>query len=206
MKDPEFEVTSKAKRQAESGNPQGAVETLESFLKTEPQKTKARLQLARTLIYDMKNVEGGIIQLEVILDQDPENSDAMKALVTVLAMHKKNNKKTCMYYDKLLKTCSDAELFNSYAIFLRIQMTDFKVSAQYYEKAISLDPREPAYHRNYAVLLLKDLKDFEKARSELETLMRLDPGDVSAKKNYDLLMEKKFDSQGNLKKKRRFPR
>jgi tetratricopeptide (TPR) repeat protein len=206
MKDPEYEATSKAKRQTESGNPQGAVETLESFLQTEPRKTKARLQLARTLIYDLKDIEGGIFQLEVILDLEPENTDAMKAMVTVLAKHKKNNKRTCTYYEKLLKTSSDAELFNSYAIFLRIQMTNFKASAEYYEKAISLNPKEPMYRRNYAVLLLNDLKDYERARGELETLLKLDPGGISAKKNYDLLMEKKFDSQGKLKKRTMFRR
>jgi len=206
MKDEEYEATSKAKRQAESGNPEGAIETLREFLETEPNNTKARMQLARTLIYDMDKVDEGILQLENVLKLEPENTDAMKAMVTVLARHKKNNKRTCEIYEKLLTISPDAELFNSYAIFLRIQKTDFKRSAEYYEKAIALKPREPVYRRNYAVLLLNDLKDYEKAKNELEMLIKLDPGDVSAKKNYDLLMEKKFDSDGKLKKKTLFRR
>jgi Tfp pilus assembly protein PilF len=206
MKDPEYEAISKAKRQAESGNPQGAAETLGTFLEKDPHNTKARMQLARILIYDLDSTEEGILQLETILDHDPENTDAMKAMVTVLVKHKRNNKKTTATYEKLLRMSPNAELFNSYAIFLRIQMTDFKKSAEYYEKAISLNPREPIYRRNYAVLLLNDLKDYEKARDELETLLRLDPGDISAKKNYDLLMEKKFDPDGKLKKRTMFRR
>ena len=130
----------------------------------------------------------------------------MKAMVTVLAKHKRNNKRTCEIYDKLLRKSPDAELFNSFAIFLRIQMTDFKRSAEYYEKAISLNPTAAIYRRNYAVLLLNDLKDYERARDELEMLLKLDPGDISAKKNYELLMEKKFDSEGNLKKRTLFRR
>ncbi|MCL2032544.1 MAG: hypothetical protein FWG96_04685 [Methanomassiliicoccaceae archaeon] len=206
MKDPEYEAVSKAKRQAESGNPSGAVKTLESFLENDPHNTKVRMQLARTLIYDLKDMEAGLMQMNVILDLEPENVEAMKAMVTVLAKHKKNNKETVRIYEKLLKTSPDADLYNAYAIFLRIQMTDFKRSAEYYEKAISLNPMEPIYRRNYAVLLLNDLKDYERARGELETLLKLDPGDIPAKKNYDLLMEKKFDSEGKLKKRTLFRR
>ncbi|MDR2699051.1 MAG: tetratricopeptide repeat protein [Candidatus Methanoplasma sp.] len=206
MKDPEYEAVSKAKRQAESGNPEGAVRTLESYLETDPHNTKARMQLARTHIYDRKDLQTGNLQLEIVLDIEPENTDAMKAMVTVLAKHKKNNKKTVAIYERLLIASPDADLYNAYAIFQRIQMTDFKRSAEYYEKAISLNPREPIYRRNYAVLLLNDLKDYERARNELETLLKLDPGDVSAKKNYDLLMKKKFGPDGKLKKKALFRR
>lgn len=200
MKDAEYEAVSKAKRQAESGNPQGAVNTLESYLETDPHNTKARMQLAKTLVYDMKDIETGLLQMDIILDLEPDNTEAMKAMVTVLAKHKKNNKRTVEIYDRLLRISPDADLYNAYAIFLRIQRTDFKTSAEYYEKAIALSPKKPEYHQNYAVLLLNDLKDYEKARDELETLMRLDPGNASAKKNYDLLMKKKFNPDGSLKK------
>lgn len=200
MTDPEYEAVSKAKRQAESGNAQGAVDTLESFLSTDPHNTKVRMQLAKTLIYDMDDIKTGLMQMDIILDLDPENVEAMKAMVTVLAKHKKNNKETSGLYERLLKASPDADLYNAYAIFLRIQMTDFKKSAEYYEKAIALNPKKREYHQNYAVLLLNDLKDYEKAKTELEILMKLDPGNESAKKNYDLLMKKKFDSEGNLKK------
>jgi len=200
MKDPEYEAVSKAKRQAESGNPNGAVNTLESFLETDPHNTKVRMQLARTLVYDMKDVETGLLQMDIVLDLEPDNIDAMKAAVTILAKNKKNNKRTVEIYEKLLIVSPDADLYNAYAIFLRIQMIDFKKSALYYEKAISSEPRRPEYHQNYSVLLLNDLKDYKKAKDELEILLRLEPKNESAKKNYELLMKKKFDSKGNLKK------
>ena len=206
MNDPEYEALSKAKRQAGSGNPEGAAETLESYLETDPHNTKARMQLARTLIYDLKNLDEGLMQMDIVLDLEPENTDAMKAMVTVLAKHKKNNKETCALYEKLLRISPDADLYNAYAIFSRIQMTDFKRSAEYYEKAISLNPKEPAYHRNYAVLLLNDLRDYEKAKSELEAVLELDPADAAAKRNYDLLMKKKFGPDGRLKKRTMFRR
>jgi len=200
MKGPEYDAISKAKRQAESGNPSGAVETLESYLETDPYNIKAMMQLAKTLVYDLNDPETGILQMDIILELEPDNTDAMKALVTVLAKHKKNNKRTMETYEKLLNASPDADLYNAYAIFLRIQMTDFKRSAEYYEKAIALNPNKPEYRQNYAVVLLKDLKDYEKAKHELEVLMRLDPKNEPAKKNYELLMKKKFDSDGNLKK------
>ncbi|MCL2148711.1 MAG: tetratricopeptide repeat protein [Methanomassiliicoccaceae archaeon] len=206
MKGPEQEAVSKAKRQAESGNPAGAVATLEAFLEGDPHNARARMQLARTLAFDMKDVDAGVRQLNVVLDLEPGNVEAMKAMVTLLAKHKRNNKETVRIYGELLRAAPDAALYNAYAMFLRIQMTDFKGSAEYYEKAISLNPAEPMYRRNYAVLLLNDLKDYERARDELEALLRLDPGDIPAKRNYDLLMEKKFDSDGRLKKRALFRR
>ena len=206
MKGPEYDAVSKAKRQAESGNAEGAAETLESYLGTDPHNIKARMQLVKVLVYDLKDLEKGIMQMDAVLDLEPDNVEAMRVAVTILAKHKKYNKRTNEIYGRLLGASVDADLCNAYAIFLRIQMTDFKKSAEYYEKAIALDPKRPEYHQNYAVLLLKDLKDYEKARSELETLLKLDPDNVSAKKNYDLLMEKKFDSEGNVKKRSLFRR
>ena len=201
MKDPEYEAVTKAKRQVESGNPKGAAETLESYLEADPHNTKARMQLAKTLVYDLKDIDGGIRQMNVILELEPDNVEAMRAMVTVLAKHKKNNKETCRLYERLFALSPDADLYNAYAIFLRIQMTDFKESQKYYEKAIALNPKKKEYHQNYAVLLLKDLKDYVKGKEELEILLKLDPDNESARKNYDLLIKKKFDSEGNLRKK-----
>jgi len=200
MSNPEFESISKAKRQAESGNPKGAVDTLETYLSKDPHNTKVRLFLAKTLIYDVKDLKAGIFQLNIILDMEPDNTDALKASVTVLIKDKKNNKEVSEKYEKLIELDPSAELYNTYAIFLRLQKTDFKASAGYYEKAIEMNPSKYEYHQNYAVLLLNDLKDYQKAKEELETVLRLNPGNQSAKKNYDLLMKKKFDSNGNLKK------
>jgi len=206
MKGPEYDAVAKAKRQAESGNPDGAVKTLESYLEGDPGNTNARIQLARTLVYDKKDLEGGISQMEIVLEQEPDNIDAMKALVTVQIKHKRYNKRTSEIYEKLIEVCPEAAVYNAYAVFQRLQKADFKRSAEYYEKAIALDPKKPEYHQNYSVLLLNDLKDYEKAKKELEILLKLDPGNESARKNYDLLMKKKFDSEGNLKKKSLFRR
>jgi tetratricopeptide (TPR) repeat protein len=202
MKDPAYEAMSKAKRQAESGNAKGAVDTLETYLATDPHNTKARLQLARTAAYDLKDKQYCLMQLDIIIDLEPDNTDALKAAVTVLMKDKKNNVKTNGYYEKLLELCPDAQLYNAYAVFLRMQKLDFKKSAEFYEKAIKAAPGKPEYHQNYAVLLLNDIKDYEKAKTELETVLELDPGNQPAKKNYDLLLKKKFDKNGVLKRKR----
>ena len=198
--DPEYEAISKAKRQAESNNVSGAVSTLESYLEGCPQSAKARIALARTLIYDAKEVDRGIEQLSIVLEADADNVDALKASVTVLIKDKKNNKEVSEKYERLLVLEPSAEVYNGYARFLRQQKLDFKRSAEFYEKAIRAAPGKYEYHQNYAVLLLNDIKDYQKAKEELEIVMKLNPGNASAKKNYDLLMKKKFDADGNVKK------
>ena len=82
---------------------------------------------------------------------------------------------------------------------LRYQITDFKRSGEYYEKAIAMKPDRYEFHQNYSVLLLNDLKDYEKARKELEILLEMKPNDFLVKKNYDRLMREKFDENGVLK-------
>jgi len=202
MSDPVYDTMSKAKRQSESGNVEGAIDTLENYLSTDPHNNKVRLLLANISIYGINDIEYGTMQLDIILDIEPNNVDALKASVTVLMKNKKNNKKVQEQYEKLLSVAPDAELYNTYAVFLKMQMVDFKKSAEYYEKAIALNPNKYEYHQNYAVILLNDLRDYEKAKFELEEVLRLDPKNFSAKKNYDLLLKKKFDSKGNLKKKK----
>ena len=195
-----YEASAKAKRQVEGGNPQGAVDTLEAYLKTDPYNNKLRLQLAQILIYDVKDMQYGMMELDAILDIDPEYVDALIAQVTVLAENKRNNKETDEKYHRIMELKPTAELCNSYARFLRYQLTDFKRAAEYYEKAIAMKPDRYEFHQNYSVLLLNDLKDYEKAKSELEILMELKPNDFLVKKNYDRLMSEKFDEDGNLKK------
>lgn len=204
MSDPAYEAISKAKRQRDSGNVKGAVDTLENYLRTDPHNVKPRLLLAQYAYYDLKDEDYGNLQIDVILDLEPENIEALKASVTVLQKNKKNNKLTAERFDKLLSVAPSADLFNSYAKFLKMQMLDFVKAGEYYEKAITADPKRYEYHQNYAVLLLNDLKDYAKAKTELEKVMELTPGNLSVKKNYDLLMQKKFDKNGNLKKKKKF--
>lgn len=201
-KDLEYDACSKAKRQYESGNYQGAVNTLEDYLKTDPHNCKVRLQLAQHIIHGLKDMEYGMMQLDVILDIDPGYIDAIKAKATILSEDKKNNKQVDELFQKLIELDPSAEMYNYYARFLRNQMVDFKKAGEYYEKAIELEPNRYEYHQNYVALLLNDLKDYEKAKSELEILMDLKPGDPKAKSNYDRLMREKFDKNGNVKKQR----
>ncbi|MBO4798689.1 MAG: tetratricopeptide repeat protein [Candidatus Methanomethylophilaceae archaeon] len=200
--DPAYEAVKKAKRQVEGGNPRGAAQTLEDYLATDPHNIRPRMELARIAVYDLKDLEYGAMQLEAILDLDPDNADALKAAVTAMSKDKKYNKKTDEYFGRLLEKEQSAEVFNLYAKYLRRQKGDFAGAGEYYRKALALSPGDPDIHRNYAVLLLNDLKDYEKAREELEYLMAVSPGDANLRKNYDRLMKQKFDKNGNLKKSR----
>jgi len=207
MSDPVFETVSKAKRQEESGNPKAAAETLEKFLSENPLSIPPRMELARLYIYRLGDREFGITQLDVILDMDPDNIDALKAATTVMMSDKKYRFRVDEDYTRLVglvaarKDPKDfAQVCAAYAVFLRRQMVDFPKSGEYYEKAITAVPDAYEYHQDYAVLLLNDLKDYPKAKTELEEVLRLKPNSISARKNYDLLMKTKYDKDGNLKK------
>lgn len=201
MKDSAFEAITKARNQASSGNPEGAVNTLEAYLSTDPHNTAPRLVLANIAIRDLDDEQYGMMQLDIILDLEPENVDAMKAKASYLAQDKKNNKETSVLFERILNVAPSADVYNEFARFLRNQMTDFKKAAENYEEAIRLDPKNYVYHQNYSVLLLNDLKDYPKAKTELEILLDMKPGDVMIKRNYDKLMREKFDKDGNVKKK-----
>ncbi len=200
MADPAYEAMSKAKRQRDSGNVKGAVDTLEAYLATDPHNIPPRMLLADIIIHDLGDMRYGLMQLDAVLDIEPENVDAMKALVTVLAQNKKDNKESDELFRKIIALQPSAEIYNEYAKFLRHQMTDFKRSAEFYEKAIACDPKKYEYHLNYSVLLLNDIKDWQKAKDELEILLEMRPGDLNVRRNYDRLLEKKFDKNGNPKK------
>ena len=201
MKDSAFEAITKARNQASSGNPEGAVNTLEAYLSTDPHNTAPRLVLANIAIRDLDDEQYGMMQLDIILDLEPENVDAMKAKASYLAQDKKNNKETSVLFERILNVAPSADVYNEFARFLRNQMTDFKKAAENYEEAIRLDPKNYVYHQNYSVLLLNDLKDYPKAKTELEILLDMKPGDMMIKRNYDKLMREKFDKDGNVKKK-----
>ena len=207
MSDPVFETVSKAKRQEESGNPKAAAETLEKFLSENPLSIPPRMELARLYIYRLGDREFGITQLDVILDMDPDNIDALKAATTVMMSDKKYRFRVDEDYTRLVGLVAArkdpkefAQVCAAYAVFLRRQMVDFPKSGEYYEKAIAAVPDAYEYHQDYAVLLLNDLKDYPKAKTELEEVLRLKPNSISARKNYDLLVKTKYDKDGNLKK------
>ena len=165
--DAAFEAISKARRQADSNNATGAVNTLEAYLATDPHNTKPRLELAKISIYNLKDLRYGLMQLDIIMDLEPENTDAMKAAVTVMSEDKKYTEKTSEIFDKLLVLEPTADVYNLYAKFLRRQTGDFRKAGEYYEKALALKPNDVDIHQNYAVLLLNDLHDYPKAKEEL---------------------------------------
>ncbi len=200
MADIVYETIQKSKRQADSGNPKGAVDTLEQYLLTDPHNPDARIQLASVQYYRLGNTDNAILQLEVVLDIEPDNIKAKKALVTILAADKKYIQKADDLFQDILKTESNAEIYFAYAHFLKMQKTDFQESAIYYKKAIELNPDSQEYHRNYAVLLLNDLRDYPNAKIELEILKKMCPNDVKISNAYSRLMRQKFDKNGNLKK------
>ena len=192
MADPEYEAIIKAKRQRDSGNPKGALDTLENYLLGDPYNAKVRM-LVSQIAFSIGMEQYGLIQLDAIIDFDPENIEARKALVTILKKNKRNNKETKELYDYLVEHCpGDADLLNSYAIFSKMQLTDFHKSAELYEKAISIDPNVSEYHLNYSILLVNDLKDYVKGRTELERAIELDPYNTRAKDALARLIKKKF--------------
>lgn len=207
MTDPAFEAVKRAKNQDAGGNPSGAAETLEAYLATDPHNIPPRLELARIYNYSLNNRRMALIQLEAILDMDPDNRDALKASATIRMNDRSMTEETESEFSRLLGLISAksdpkeyADVCAVYAVFLRKQKTDFAGAAEYYEKAVTVCPDDYTYHQDYAVLLLNDLKDYVRAKHELEEVLRLRPDSVSAKKNYDILMRKKFDADGNLRK------
>ena len=199
MTDAEYEAITKAKNQRDSGNPKGALDTLEAYLLKDPYNAKVRM-LVSQIAFSCGMDNYGLIQLDAIIDFDPENIEARKALVTVLKKNKRNNKETKELYDYLIEHCpDDADVFNSYAVFSKMQLTDFKKSAELYERAIAIDPDVSEYHLNYSILLVNDLKDYVKGRSELEKAIELDPYNQRAKDALERLIRKKF-KDGNVKK------
>jgi len=181
MSNLEYEAISKAKHQRESNNAEGAVNTLENYLKTDPHNTKPRLLLAKILIFDLEKKDYGLLQLNIILDLEPDNYDARKALVTVLKKKKADAKETDMHYTYLTEHCpEDADLMNSYAIFCKMQLADFNKASEYYQKAILLKPSNPDYHLNYAILLVNDLKKYTEGKQQMEMVVELDPSNTRA--------------------------
>ncbi|AGI48052.1 hypothetical protein TALC_01061 [Thermoplasmatales archaeon BRNA1] len=206
-KDPAYDAIAKARRQEESGNPQGAADTLEKYLQEDPHNVAPRIELARVYCYSLNDKNQGLFQLDIVLDLEPENVDALKAMTTIKMQNKRFNRETDEIFQRLLPLVAKrkdpkeyAAVAAQYAVFLRKQMTDFKKSAEYYEKATRADPDRYEYHQDYAVLLLNDLRDYVKAKHELEEVLRLKPNNLSVRNNYERLMREKFDADGNPKK------
>ncbi|MDN5357708.1 MAG: hypothetical protein PWR17_877 [Candidatus Methanomethylophilaceae archaeon] len=200
MKDLAYEAMERAKRQNSSGNPQGAAKTLEEYLIKDPHNVKPRILLSNMYIYSLNMFDFGIFQLDIVSELEPDNVDCLKAKVTALSSKKKFNRETNELYQHLVEIDPSADVFDAYGTFLRMQMIDFKKSAEYYSKAIAKDPNNSDYRINYASLLLNDLRDYVAAKKELEIIITLDPENHNARKNLTKLLSNHFDSNGNLKK------
>lgn len=206
MTDPAYAAITKARNQEANKNYLGAANTLEAYLATDPHNTAPRLELARIYQYGLKDYKTAVMQIDIVLDLEPDNIDALKIATSIKTSDKKKIDECEEEFERLgrlLAARNDpkefAQVAGLYAVFLRKQKMDFEKSGVWYRKAIAADPDNYAYHQNYAVLLLNDLKDYEGAKEQLEIVMRLHPSD-EAKKNYDMLMRKKFDKNGNVRK------
>lgn len=202
MNDTAYKAITRARNQVAGGNPEGGARTLEDYLRTDPHNTEPRIVLANIALKDLKDERYGLLQLDIVLDLEPDNLDAMKAKASYLAQDKRNNKEVSELFERIVERDQSPEVCGEYARFLRNQITDFRRAGEYYEKAVAADPSNYIYHQNYAALLLNDLKDYEKAKRELEILMDLKPGDQNIRANYEKLMRTKFDKDGNLKQRR----
>ena len=152
MSDPAFEAITKARNQASSGNPTGAANTLEAYLATDPHNTKPRLVLAEIAIRDLQDTSYGLMQLDVILDLDPDNTDAMKAKVSVLARDKRNNKET----DGLFRRLADPSNYvyhQNYAVLLLNDLKDYRKAKEELELLMEIKPADPKIRSNYDKLM-----------------------------------------------------
>lgn len=192
MTDAEYEAMSKAKRQRDSSNIDGAMQTLEDFLVTDPHNIAPRLLLAQIAVGAGRK-DYGIFQLKIILDLEPENIDARKALVTVLKQNKSDTPEAKEQFDYLVEHCpNDADIMNSYAVFAKLQLVDFEKSAELYDKAIAINPNNSEYRINYAILLVNDLKRYTEGKEQLEKAVEIDPSNIRAKDALERLNKSKF--------------
>ena len=193
MADPAFEARRRAENQRSSGNVDGAIRTLEDYLITDPHNNRVRMDLARIYIYDKKNVDFGLTQLDAILNIDPDYDDARKALVTILKRNKRYNDETDMHFKILLeKYPDDPDLLHSYGIFCREQLLDFTKARECFSRCVQLKPKEEQYRISYASLLTNDLREYEEARNQLRKIIEINPGNYKAQKALERLMKRKY--------------
>ncbi len=200
MRESAFEIMERAKRQNSGGNSEGAAKTLENYLATDPGNHKARILLSNIYIYNLEEFDFGIFQLDAVLERDPDNIECMKAKATALSTYKKYNEETNELYRRIVETDPSADVCSAYGRFLRMQMLDFRKSAQYFLKAIELEPNNIDHRLNYTAVLLNDLKEYARAKIELEIMLKMDPENYTVRKNLTKLLKQHFDKDGNLKK------
>ena len=136
MSDPAFEAIKKARNQDQGGNPEGAAKTLEDYLATDPYNVPPRMELARIYNYSLKNRKMALIQLDMILDLDPDNVDALKASTTIKMLDKAKTEEADAEFKRLIALVSEskdpkdfAAVCAVYAVFQRKQKVDFEKAA-----------------------------------------------------------------------------
>lgn len=193
MVDEAYKARRKAENQKSSGNIKGAIKTLEDYLVTDPHNNRVRLELARMYIYDDKQEQFGLLQLDAILDIDPDFDDARKALVTVLKRNKRYNDETKGHFEILLaKYPDDPDLLHSWGIFCREQLLDFTQAKQVFAKCVELRPRDESYRLSYASCLANDFREYSEARVQLEAALDINPGNMKTQTALDRLSKRKY--------------
>lgn len=195
MADLGYEARKKAENQRSSGNIDGAITTLEDYLLTNPRDKPARLLLSNILIYDKRNTDLGLIQLDAILETDPDYDEARKALITILKRSKKFNDETSMHFEILVnKYPDDPDLLHSFGIFCREQLLDFTRALEVFKRCVELRPNNEAYRLSYASLLINDFRMYLDGKEQLEYALELNPNNQKTIKALQRLQKRKYQA------------
>ena len=193
MTDEGFDARRKAENQRASGNIDGAVETLITYLERCPEDNRTRLLLANMLIVNKNQKDAGLAHLDMILALDPEFDDARRALVTVIKENKKYNAETTEHFEYLLeKYPDDIDLLHVYGIFCREQLLDFTRAEKCFSKCVELQPDMERYRLSYASLLINDFRFYDSGREQLLAAQRLNPGNPKTEAALKRLSKKKY--------------
>ena len=201
MAEPGYEARKKAENQRSSGNIQGAIDTLEAYLYTDPHNCRVRMDLARLYVIEKNDKDFGMVQLDAILDIDPNYDDARKALVSILKNNKKYNDETKQHFDILLpKYPKDHALIHAYGTFCREQLLDFQTARESFERCVELEPNNVIYRLSLASVLINDLRMYDSGREQLLIADRLQPGNKKTLDALKRLQKKKFQGDKGPKK------
>lgn len=201
MAEPGYEARKKAENQRASGNIDGAIETLEAYLYTDPHNCRVRMDLAKLYIVEKGDKDFGLVQLDAILDIDPDYDDARKALVSVLKNKKKYNKETAEHFDILLpKYPNDLALIHTYGTFCREQLLDFGKARECFEKCVQKEPDNVIFRLSLASLLINDLRMYKTGKEHLLVADKLQPNNKKTKDALRRLEKKKFQEDKGPKK------
>ena len=201
MAEPGYEARRKAENQRASGNIQGAIDTLEGYLFTDPHNCRVRMDLARLYIVDGNNKDFGMVQLDAILDIDPEYDDARKALISVLKNNKRYNEETKQHFDILLpKYPNDLALIHTYGTFCREQLLDFEGAREAFEKCVKKEPNNVMFRLSLASVLINDLRMYDTGREHLKIADQLEPGNKKTQAALRRLQKRKFQGDKGPRK------